>query len=592
MTEDAIWDLSDLYEGPEDPKLKADRDWCLEEAIRFAGVYAGKVANLSPDGLHEALSLLEKLEEACQRVVSFAYLSFVTQTTDPHMSRLWQSAQELESTIRGKTLFFTLEWTRLEDPQARSLMEHRALRPYLHYLERLRVYGPHHLSEPEEQALEALSLSSRKAWVDLFDKVIGQARFGEEAHPLSKVLADLHHSERERRRRAALDLSAGLQAILPILAHICNTLTLDKSLRDDLRSCPHWLTDMNLFNEVSDNQVEALVHAVTSRYDLVRDYYALKRKILGTPELLDYDRHAPLPGLPHKDYTWKEAGEMVLSAFRDFSPEFARAAALFFDGKWIHGEALPGKAGGAFSHPTVPGCHPYISLHFTGTHRDVMTLAHELGHGVHQVLCREQGLFNSRVSPALGEIASVFAEMLVFKRLLEKTETASERLAILCGKVEEIFSTTFRQIALHRFEAALHTERRRHGELTPERISDLWSSTQREMFGESLLLGDHYRVWWAYIPHFFRHPGYVHAYAFAELTALSLFQQYERGKLAFVVIYLDLLKRGSSAGPEEMMKPFGIDLSDSGFFRQGLTIMEDLLGEVWRSTDDASSPRG
>jgi oligoendopeptidase F len=592
VTEEVIWELGDLYEGPEDPRLKADRDWCLEEANRFAGAYAGEVANLSPEGLYKALSRMEKLEEACRKLVSFAYLSFVTQTADPHMSRLWQSAQELESIVRQKTLFFTLEWTRLEDQQARSLMERRALRPYFHYLERLRVYGPHRLSELEEQALEALSLSSRKAWIDLFDKVIGQARFGEESRPLSRVLADLYHTERERRRKAALDLSTGLEGILPVLAHICNTLTLDKSLRDDLRSYPNWLRDMNLLNEVSDDQVEALIHAVTSRYDLVREYYTLKRKILQISELHDYDRYAPLPGRPHKVYTWKEAAETVLAAFHDFSPEFAQVADLFFERHWIHGAALPGKAGGAFSHPTVPACHPFICLHFTGTHRDVMTLAHELGHGVHQFLCREQGLFNSRVPPALGEIASVFGEMLVFTRLLEMTETAAERLAVLCGKVEEIFSTIFRQIALHRFEAALHTERRTHGELTPDRISDLWISTQREMFGESLLLGNHYRVWWAYIPHFIHFPGYVYAYAFAELTALSLFQQYERDTLAFAVIYLDLLKRGASAGPEEMLKPFGFDLSDPAFFRQGLMIVEDLVREARRSIDDTSSPRG
>ncbi|MBN1105666.1 MAG: M3 family oligoendopeptidase [Deltaproteobacteria bacterium] len=592
MTEDVIWDLGDLYDGPDDPRLKADRDRCLEKADHFAEVYARKGAHPAPEGLHEALSRLEKIEETCRRVVSFAYLSFITQTADPRIGRLWQSAQELESTVRRKTLFFSLEWTGLDDPQARSLMEHEMLRSYRHYLERLRAYRPHHLSEPEEQAMEALSLSSRKAWVDLFDKVIGQAPFGEEARPLSRVLADLYHPERERRRKAALDLSTGLEGILPLVAHICNALLLDKSLRDDLHFYPHWLRDMNLRNEACDDQVEALVHAVTSRYDLVRDYYTLKREILGIPELWDYDRYAPLPGWPHKVYTWKEAGEMVLAAFHDFSPEFAQVADLFFQNHWIHAAPIPGKADGAFSHPTVPSCHPYISLHFTGTRRDVMTLAHELGHGVHQVLCREQGLYNSRVPPALGEIASVFGEMLVFRRLLERAQTAPERLAILCGRVEEIFSTTFRQIALHRFEASLHTERRSHGELTPERICDLWTSTQQEMFGDSLLLGNHYCVWWAYIPHFFHYPGYVHAYAFAELTALSLFEQYERDKLAFVVIYLDLLKRGSSEGPEEMMKPFGIDLSDPAFFRQGLTIVEDLVREAWKSTIDTSSPRG
>lgn len=588
MTENMIWHLGDLYDGPEDPKLQSDGQWCMEESMRFSRSYVGQVAGLSPEEMFKALNLLEGIEETCRKIASFAYLYFVTRTQEPEAGRVWRAAQELESAVHRKTLFFSVEWSQLAEARALSLLDHVAVRPYRHHLERLRAYGPYRLSAPEEQILEALSLTGQKAWVDLFDKVLASTRFGAQGRTLASVLADLYHSVRETRRRAALELSEGIEQVLPVLTHICNTLTLDKSLRDDLRSYPHWLRDMNLHNEASDEQVEALDHAVGSRYDMVHDYYVMKTKILRYSELYDYDRYAPLPGRSSGAFTWEEASDTVLVAFDGFSPELARVASRFFDEKWIHAAAAPGKAGGAFSHPTVPSCHPYICLHFNGTSRDVMTLAHELGHGFHQYLCRSQGLFNSKVPFTLAETASVFGEMLVFESLLQKAGSPDERLGLLCGKIEEIFSTIFRQIALHRFEAALHNQRRIHGELSSKRLSDLWMSTQEEMYGQSLRLEDHYRIWWAYIPHFIRAPGYVYAYAFAELAALSLFRAYQRDPKGFVPLYMDLLRSGSSASPAELMKPFGMDLADPAFFRQGLSIVEEMLQEARRSTDDTS----
>jgi oligoendopeptidase F len=406
------------------------------------------------------------------------------------------------------------------------------------------------------------------------------------------VLADLYDTDRRKRREAALDLFRGLDPLLPLLAHICNSIALDKALRDTLRSYPHWMSPMNLCNELRDEQVRALVSAVTSRYSIVQDYYVLKRRLLGLSQLHDYDRHAPVPGLPGGRFSWDEARDLVLGAFREFSPEFSDTASLFFEQKWIDASVRPGKVGGAFSHPTVPSCHPYISLHFSGTQRDVLTLAHELGHGVHQYLCREQRLHQARVPPVMAETASVFAEMLVFEALLGRAGSVAERLGMLCGKLEEIFTTTFRQIALHRFESSLHEERRTGGELTPERLSTLWMETQGEMYGQSLHLGEPYRIWWAYIPHFIHTPGYVHAYAFAQLTALSLFRQYRRGERGFVPLYLDLLRRGASASPEELLRPFGLDISKGDFFHQGLRIVEELLQEAWRHTGGTSSPPG
>ncbi|MEW6665409.1 MAG: M3 family oligoendopeptidase [Thermodesulfobacteriota bacterium] len=592
MIDDVTWDLSDLYEAPEDPGLAGDREWCLREVDRLASTYAGRVAALSAEELFGALKLQEKVEEVSERIGSFAYLFFVTRCDDPDSGRFWQSAQEFQTRVRQKLLFFELEWSGIAAGEARARMNHEALRPFRHYLETLRQQAPYRLSAPEERVLETLSLTGQKAWITLFDKLLGSVRFGGEGRPLAGVLADLHDPVRQKRREAALEITQGLQPLLPLLAHICSSLTLDKSLRDGLRSYPHWLSPMNLRNELLDEQIQALVGAVTSRYAIVRDYYRLKKKLLGYSELHDYDRYAPLPGRPQGRLSWEEARDLVLGAFREFSPDFAGTADLFFEQRWIHGAVSPGKVGGAFSHPTVPSCHPYISLHFSGTPRDVLTLAHELGHGIHQHLYRQQGLFHGRVPPVMAEIASVFAEMLVFEVLLARAGTPAERLAMLCAKLEEIFTTTFRQIALHRFEAGLHQERRTSGELTPDRISSLWMETQQEMHGDSLHLGDHYRTWWAYIPHFIHAPGYVHAYAFAELTALSLFRQYRRGDSGLVPLYLGLLKRGASASPEELLRPFGLDISESDFFHRGISIVEELLQEAWTCTGDTSSPPG
>jgi oligoendopeptidase F len=584
-----IWDLRDLYWGVDDPQIEADRLWCRDEVTRFAGFYAGRVARLSPESLFAAVSSLESIEEVCERILSFAYLSFITRTDNPEMSRFWQSAQGFETEIRGKSLFFTLEWSRLSDEQALMFMVHPALKSYRHYLEQLRRFRPHRLSGPEEQILEALSLSGSKAWVSLFDKVVSSIRFGTHGRPLSLVLADLHHQERESRREASLELAAGLDGVLHILAHIYNTVSLDMSIRDGLLSYPHWLRKLNLCNEISDEQVATLARAVTGRYDMVRNYYVLKKRILQYAELYDYDRYAPLPGLPRKKFTWQQAKEIVLSAYHDFSPEMAEVSALFFERGWIHAAVLQGKSSGAFSHPTVPSCHPYISLNFTGTYRDILTLAHELGHGIHQYLSRRQGLLNSRIPLTMAEIASVFGEMLVFQCLLKKSASPDEKLAILCSKLEEIMTTTFRQIALHSFEKAVHEERHISGELIPERLSSLWLSTQQEMYGKSLLLQDHYRTWWAYIPHFVRTPGYVYAYAFAELTALSLFERYRHEGSTFVPAYMELLENGSRASPEDLLKSVGIDLAEPGFFDRGLRMVEELMEEASQHTGDTSS---
>lgn len=576
------WDLTDLYRGPDDPRILSDRARCVENAESFRKTYSGRVSQLSSGDLHSALSVLERIEETGQRISSFAYLSFVTRTQDPAAGAFWQSAQQLATQIHRKILFFGLEWCRLSDSQAQAKSEDLP-GVYRHQLERIRGYAPHRLSESEEQILETLSLSGQKAWINLFDKLMGQIVVGPEGRPFSKALSDLYQPLRETRRKTALEITAGLEKLLPLTTHIQNSLALDKSLRDDLLTFPHWLRDLNLRNELGDEQVEVLIRSVTSRYDIVQAYYELKKKILGIPDLQDYDRYAPLPGSAQKEVTWEEAKTRVMGSYDSFSPEAAGVAALFFDRNWIHASPLPGKPGGAFSHPTVPSCHPYISLNFTGTERDVMTLAHELGHGIHQYLSREQGLYGSRVPLTMAETASIFSEMLVFEDLLKEAGGSEEKLAMRCSRLEDLFSTTFRQISMNRFEDAVHRERREVGELSADRLSTFWMTAQQEMFGNSLNLGEHYRIWWSYIPHFIHTPGYVYAYAFAELLALSLVRQYRRRGAEFCSLYLDLLRRGSSAAPGDLVSPFGIDLSDPSFYEEGLNTIDDLVKETERS---------
>jgi oligoendopeptidase F len=366
------------------------------------------------------------------------------------------------------------------------------------------------------------------------------------------------------------------------LTHIFNTVLLDKSIDDRLRGYPHWLRSRNLGNEADDEMVSALVNAVSSKYDVVQRYYRLKREILGLDELFDYDRYAPVAEQTLKEISWDEAKRIVLDSYEAFSPEMASIASRFFDENWIHASVLPGKRSGAFAHPVAPSSHPYVLLNFTGNRRDVMTLAHELGHGVHQYLAGEQGLFNSDTPLTTAESASVFGEMLVFRNLLKNSSSSVERLGLLCSKIEDVFATVFRQVAMHRFEDAVHNARRTRGELDRDFICSAWMETQTEMFGDSVRLLEHYRTWWSYIPHFIHSPGYVYAYAFGELLVMALYKRYMHEGPDFVPRYIEFLKAGGKAEPKELLRPFGVDLADGGFWSGGIEIIEDLLTEAER----------
>jgi oligoendopeptidase F len=579
MAKDLIWNLGDLYSGPCDPQIDADAEWLREQVLSFSS-YRGKVAGLGPEDLLEAIRRLEQINERTQKLLAYAYLNFSTQTTDPAASAFFQSRKEFYSEIRRDTLFFELEWTKLEDGPAEELASDPLLSKYGHYLISLRRYKRHVLSEPEERILAEKEPAGASAWGGLFDKMLSQLRFGEKKRTESELLSELYSPDREVRKRAATELSDGLQSILVPLTHIFNTILLDKSIDDRLRQYPHWLSSRNLSNEADDAMVGALVNAVCSRYDLVERYYRLKRKLLGYEELFDYDRYAPVHVPAEVKTTWDEAKEIVLTSYGDFSPEMAKIALRFFKEGWIHAPALPGKRSGAFAHPVVPSAHPYIFLNFTGSRRDVMTLAHELGHGIHQYLARRQGLLNSDTPLTTAESASVFGEMLVFRSVLKRTSSPVERLGLLCSKIEDTYATVFRQVAMNRFEETVHNARRTRGELDPDLISSAWIETQTAMFGDSVLLLDHYRIWWSYIPHFVHSPGYVYAYAFGELMVMALYEQYLSEGPDFVPKYLAFLESGGKAKPGELLRPFGVDLADAGFWDRGMRIIEGLLDQA------------
>ncbi len=578
----AIWDLGDLYSGPRDSQVEADIEWLKRRVSNFLS-YKGKVAGLGPQDLLEAVLRLEEINERAQKLLAYAYLNFSTQTLDPAASAFFQSCKELHSEIRRDTLFFKLEWTKPGE-RAEQVASDPVLSKYTHYLISLSRYGPYLLSEPEERILAEKEPSGASAWGVLFEKMLSQLRYGEKKETESEVLSRLYSPDREVRKGAAHDLNQGLQSILIPLTHIFNTILLDKSIEDRLRRYPHWLSFRNLSNEADDAMVGALVNAVCSRYDLVERYYRLKRKLLGYEELFDYDRYAPIQTVSEVKTSWEEAKRIVLLSYEDFSPEMAKIAYRFFEEGWIHASVLPGKRSGAFAHPVVPSLHPYVFLNFTGSRRDIMTLAHELGHGIHQYLARKQGLFNSDTPLTTAESASVFGEMIVFSFILKRTASPVERLGLLCSKIEDTFSTVFRQVAMNRFEDAAHNARRTRGELDPDFISSLWIESQSAMFGDSVRLLDHYKVWWSYIPHFVHSPGYVYAYAFGELLVLALYDQYLHEGSNFVPRYLEFLESGGKVAPKELLRPFGVDLADPGFWRRGIKIIEDLVSEAERES--------
>ncbi len=572
------WDLAPLLNGDREHGV----DTLMAEAARLAGEfaerYAGQVANLSADELRAAMQTLETVNELIGKAGSYASLSFSTDTADPARGALWQQVQEQATAIETQLLFFELEWAALDDAGAEELLAGKGLDFCRHYLRSARRYREHLLTEPEEKILAEKSISSESAWSRLFGELVSALTVtldGEE-NSLEVALSRLQAPERELRRAAAEAVTASLDPGIRTRAFIYNTLVHDKAVEDRLRRYPHWLASRNLANEASDESVMALIEAVRGRYDIPQRWYRLKAKLLGVERLADYDRAAPV--LPEDvTFSFSAARDLVLETYDAFSPDAGRVVRRFFDERWVDAPVRPHKRGGAFCAYTVPSVHPYVLLNFTARRRDVLTMAHELGHGLHAALAQPQGVFHQSTPLTLAETASVFGEALTFGRMLDAAGDDDARLSLLADRIDGAIATVFRQMAMNRFEHLVHTRRRSEGELSVDRINELWVETQAELFGDSVEITEGYRTWWSYVPHFINTPGYVYAYAYGQLLALSVYQRYLQEGTSFVPSYLEMLSSGGSRSPEQLGGIVGIDLADPGFWDSGLTLVEEQL---------------
>jgi oligoendopeptidase F len=579
--EEVAWDLTDLYDGADDPALERDLDEAEARAGELAGQYKGRIAGLTAEELAGMLAKYEAIVETMHAISGFAYLNWATNTEDPARGALRQKVTERASQLEQKLVFLELEWADLPDEQAEALMSDPALAGYRHWLEVNRQRRPYLLSEPEEKILAEKAVTGPSAWSRFFNETHSAARYewqGEEV-PLQTVLTQLYSPDRAIRQQAAGAVTEGLSRLSRMSTYVFNTILADKASTDRLRGYPSWLTARNLSNEVDDASVEALVEAVTARYDIVARYYRLKARLLDLDELYDYDRYAPLPAAD-RSYPWDEAASIVQNAYDTFHPRMAEIVGEFLGRGWIDAPVRPGKVGGAFSAGLTPSTHPYILLNYEAKPRDVMTLAHELGHGIHQYLSRGQGMLQAGTPLTTAETASVFGEMLVFQDILRREDDPAIRLALLTSKLEDSFATVFRQIAMSRFEDAIHTARREQGELSADQYNEHWLETQRVMFEDSVTLRDDYGLWWSYVHHFVNYPGYVYAYAFGELMVLALYARYEANGAGFADGYLDMLSAGGSDWPHEIVRPLGIDLGDPDFWDNGLDILDDLVSDA------------
>jgi len=574
------WDLTDFYQSKDDPQLKADVESALNRATDFAAKYRGHLASgkMTPKELFETVAEYESIYELMDKVESFAQLLYSTNTLDHERGALVQMVMEKNSEMRNKMVFFELEWLSLSDEKAKEYYQHPALAKYKHFLEAYRRFKPYKLSEKEEQLMEAMSNTGKKAFIRLFDETMGAMDVkvvleGEEkTMPLSKALALLYYPNRETRKAAVKGITAALKGNEKSLTFTFNTLVQDHATEGKFRNYPSPMEPRNLSNELDQKTVDALLDACDRNVGLVATYYELKARLLGLEKLYDYDRYCPLPrDVP--SVTYAESKEKVLKAYNAFSPEMAEIARKFFDGNWIDAQIKKGKEGGAFSASTVPSVHPYIMLNFADRVRDMMTMAHELGHGVHQYLARQNGYLQMQTPLVTAETASVFGEMLVFEDIVKETNDSRTKLAIVSGKIEDSFATVFRQVIMTRFEQMLHKARAEEGELSTKRVNELWIEANRRMFGDSVELGEDYGYWWSYILHFVHYPFYCYAYSFGELLVLALYAKYREEGASFVPKYLQLLKSGGSLSPRDLMLRAGIDVTDPNFWQGGLNML-------------------
>ncbi len=570
------WNLEGLLNSAKDADALLDQADEVSESVE--ATFKGRVANLDAGELTDMFTQLAEVSELTSRAGHYVMLQFSVDTQDPALGAAMAKMQQRSTDISGRLIFVDLEWAQVQDDRAAELIADPQLSFVSHHLANMRKMRPHLLSEDAETVLNATSVTGAAAWVRLFEELTSsiEVQLGDETLPLDGALSNLQHPDREVRKTAAEAVSASLESGLRTRAFVYNTLLLDKSVDDKLRGFDSWVSSRNLSNEASDESVQALIDAVVGRYDIPHRWYALKARVLGLDKLADYDRAA---SVAESDETigWTEASGIVSDAYASFSTELATVVGRFLQEDWIDAPARPGKRGGAFCAYTVPSHHPYVMLNWTGRTRDVLTLAHELGHGVHAYLAREQGIFHQTTPLTLAETASVFGETVTNNRLLSMLDDPAERFSLLSSTLENSIATVFRQVAMNRFEDQCHTIRRTEGELSVERFGDVWAESQVAVLGDAVEVTDGYRNWWSYVPHFMGTPGYVYAYAYGQLLALSVYARYATEGDAFVPAYLDLLRAGGSKSPEELGRIVQCDLADPGFWDAGLDIVDGQL---------------
>ncbi|WP_172296554.1 M3 family oligoendopeptidase [Pseudoruegeria sp. HB172150] len=577
------WDLTDLYAAPDAPELKRDMDWLEEACASFAADYEGKLTELDAKGMLDCVLRHEKIDMVSGRIMSFAGLRYYQQTTDAERAKFLSDLQDRITTFSTPLVFFSLEINRIPDEHLDALFAENAdLARYKPIFDRLRAMRPHQLSDELERFLHDQSVVGASSWNKLFDEWLAGLTFtveGEE-QGIEGTLNYLSEPERDRREEAAHELARVFAENIKLFARVHNTLAKEKEIEDRWRKMPSPQHGRHLANHVEPEVVEALRNAVVAAYPkLSHRYYELKRKWLGLDKLQVWDRNAPLPMEEQRTVDWDEATATVLDAYSGFAPKMAEIAEPFFHKGWIDAAVKPGKAPGAFAHPTVTDVHPYVMLNYLGKPRDVMTLAHELGHGVHQVLAAGQGELLSSTPLTLAETASVFGEMLTFRKLLANAKSDTEKKVLLAGKVEDMINTVVRQIAFYDFECKLH-DARRTGELTPDDINALWMSVQGESLGPAFEFMPGYETFWAYIPHFVHSPFYVYAYAFGDGLVNALYAVYEEGDAGFQDKYFEMLKAGGSKHHKELLAPFGLDASDPKFWDKGLGMIAGFIDEL------------
>lgn len=581
------WNLADLYPSAESAELKADLEKAAKDAADFETRWKGKLgeeaSKANGGNFADAIKEYEGLSELMGRIASFAGLYYYGDTTDSKRMKLFGDVQQKLTDANTPLIFFSLEINRIDDDVLEKAMaSNPSIGHYRPWLEDLRLDKPYELDDKLEQLFHEKSITGYSAWNRLFDETMSSLRFeidGEEL-AIEQTLNMLQDADGAVRKKASEALAKTFGANLRTFTLITNTLAKDKEISDRWRGFQDIADSRHLANRVEREVVDALSSAVEAAYPRISHrYYALKAKWLGLEKLENWDRNAPLPETPQALISWDEARETVLSAYGNFAPEMAEIAKKFFDKNWIDAPVRPGKAPGAFAHPTVPSAHPYVLLNYMGKPRDVITLAHELGHGVHQVLAGEQGALMASTPLTLAETASVFGEMLTFRSLLERTTNKRERKAMLAQKAEDMINTVVRQIAFYQFERRVHTERR-EGELTSERIGEIWMDVQRESLGDAVNLNPGYETFWTYIPHFIHSPFYVYAYAFGDCLVNSLYAVYQNSEKGFQQKYFDMLKAGGTKHHKELLAPFGLDATDPDFWSKGLSVVEGIIDEL------------